>query len=48
MVFAHITNMDAASLLPSAIALIVVGVIIGGMLGPRFVKKATKRKGGGC
>jgi hypothetical protein len=43
MVFAHITNFDVASLLPSAVAILVLGVAIGVAVAPRFVKKFSKR-----
>ena len=46
MVFAHITNFDVASLLPSAVAILVIGVGVGIAVAPRFVNKFSKR--GGC
>lgn len=45
MVFAHITNLDAASLLPSAVAILVIGVGVGIAVAPRFVNKFSKRGG---
>ena len=45
MIFAHITNLDAASLAPLGAVLVVCGIVIGGVLGPILVKKAGKRNG---
>jgi hypothetical protein len=39
LVIGHITGPDAASLIPSMIALVLTGVGIGVMVAPRFVKR---------
>lgn len=43
MVFAHITSFDVAALMPSAIALVIVGVGVGVYVAPGFVKTFSKR-----
>lgn len=45
MIFAHITDLDVASLAPLGAVLVATGIIIGGVLGPILVKKAGKRNG---
>jgi len=47
LIFAHITDVDSASLAPLGAVLVFCGIVIGGVLGPILFKKAGKRSGAG-